>query len=83
MDDFLKEMQLSDASMDIQMDFRKNLLEKEETLVYSLFDFHPLGLGSLVEKTPYSLLEVLDILERLQQKGFVKETIPNFYVKTI
>lgn len=82
-DDFLKEMQLSDASTDIQMDFRKNLLEKDETLVYSLFDFHPLGLGSLVEKTPYSLLEVLDILERLQQKGFVKETIPNFYVKTI
>lgn len=82
-EDFLKEMELSCARTDVQMDFRKNLLEKDETLVYSLFDFHPLGLGSMVEKSPYSLLEVLNILERLQQKGFVKETIPNFYVKTI
>lgn len=82
-EDFLKEMRISGNFAEGQMDFRKNLLEKDETLVYSLFDFHPLGLGSLVEKTPYSLLEVLDILERLQQKGFVKETIPNFYVKTI
>lgn len=82
-EDFLKEMQLSGTSGDGQMDFRKNLLEKDETLVYSLFDFRPLGLGSLVEKSPYSLLEVLNILERLEQKGFVKETIPNFYVKTI
>lgn len=82
-EDFLKEMKLSDVSTDVQMDFRKNLLEKDESLVYSLFDFHPLGLGSLVEKSPYSLLEVLNILERLEQKGFVKETIPNFYVKTI
>lgn len=82
-EDFLKEMQLSGASPDVQMDFRKNLLEKDETLVYSLFDFHPLGLGSLVEQSPYTLLEVLNILERLEQKGFIKETIPNFYVKTI
>lgn len=82
-EDFLKEMQLAGASADGQMDFRKNLLEKDETLVYSLFDFHPLGLGSMVEKSPYTLLELLNILERLEQKGFVKETIPNFYVKTI
>ena len=82
-EDFLKEMQMAGTLKNGQMDFRKNLLEKDETLVYSLFDFHPLGLGSLVEKSPYSLLEVLNILERLEQKGFVKETIPNYYVKTI
>ena len=82
-EDFLKEMRISGNFAEGQMDFRKNLLEKDESLVYSLFDFHPLGLGSLVEQSPYSLLEVLNILERLQQKGFVKETIPNFFVKTI
>ena len=65
------------------MDFRKNLLEKDESLVYSLFDFAPVGLGSLIQNSPYGLSEIMNILERLEQKGFVKETIPNHYVKTI
>lgn len=81
--DFLGEICQNLSDTGVQMDFRKNLLEKEETLVYSLFDFHPIGLGEMVEKSPFSLSELLDILERLQQKGFVKETIPNFYIKTI
>lgn len=82
-EDFLKELQLDVTNISCQMDFRKNLLEKDEMLVYSLFDFCPVGLGTLVEKTDYGLTEVLNILERLEQKGFVKETFPNFYVNTI
>lgn len=82
-EDFLKEMQLDVTNICGQMNFRKNLLEKDEMLVYSLFDFCPVGLGTLVEKTGYSLSEVLDILERLEQKGFVKETVPNFYINTV
>lgn len=81
--DFLKEVCLKVSGTALQTDFRKNLLEKDETLVYSLFDFYPIGLGEMVEKSPYGLSELLDILERLQQKGFVKETVPNFYIKTI
>lgn len=81
--DFLKEICQNLSDTRVQMDFRKNLLEKDEALVYSLFDFHPIGLGEMVEKSPFGLSEVLDILERLQKKGFVKETIPNFYIKTI
>ncbi len=81
--DFLKEICLEMSEPALQMDFRKNLLEKDEALVYSLFDFYPIGLGEMVEKSPYGLSELLEILERLQQKGFVKETVPNFYIKTI
>ena len=81
--DFLKEICLEMSGPALQMDFRKNLLEKDEALVYSLFDFYPIGLGEMVEKSPYSLSELLEILDRLQQKGFVKETVPNFYIKTI
>lgn len=81
--DFLKELRPGEETTALQMDFRKNLLEKDEGLVYSLFDFYPIGLGEMVEKSPYGLSELLEILERLQQKGFVKETVPNFYIKTI
>lgn len=81
--DFLKELRLDASNIPCQMNFRKNLLEKDELLVYSLFDFCPVGLGTLVEKTPYGLSEILDILERLEQKGFVEETVPNFYINTV
>ena len=82
-EDFLKEMRISGNFAEGQMDFRKNLLEKDESLVYSLFDFHPLGVGTMVERSPYTLSQLLDILERLENKGFIKENIPNYYIKNI
>ena len=82
-EDFLKEICLDTSNLAQQLDFRKNLLEKDEGLVYSLFDFYPIGLGTMVEKSPYGLSELLSILERLEHKGFIRETIPNFYIKTI
>lgn len=82
-EDFLKELQLDTTNLCRQINFHKNLLEKDEMMVYSLFDFCPVGLGTLVEQTEYGLSEMLEILGRLEQKGFVKETIPNFYVNTV
>lgn len=82
-EDFLKEMQIETSNIVTQLDFRKNLLEKDETLVYALLDFYPVGLGTLIEKTPYGLAELLPVLQRLEQKGFIRETFPNYYIKTI
>lgn len=66
-----------------QIDFKKNLLEKDELLVYSLLDFAPTGIGTLIEKSGLSLMELLAVLERTEQKGFIKEMIPNYYVRCI
>lgn len=66
-----------------QTDFKKFLLEKDELLVYSLLDFAPTGIGTLVEKSGFSLMELLSILERTEQKGFIKEMIPNYYVRCL
>lgn len=82
-EDFLQELQLQAANIVTQIDFKKNLLEKDESLVYALLDFYPVGLGTLVEKSPYGLAEILPVLERLENKGFIRETIPNYYIKTI
>ena len=82
-EDFLQELQLQPQNIMTQIDFRKNLLEKDESLVYALLDFYPVGLGTLIEKSPYGLVEILPVLERLEQKGFIQETIPNYYIKTI
>lgn len=82
-EEFLADLKLFGQNHAVQMDFRKNLLEKDETLVYSLFDFVPLGLGSMVQKSPYGLTELLDILERLERKGLIRETVPNYFEKII
>ena len=82
-EEFLGELHLDTGNTVSQTNFHKLLLEKDEVLVYALFDLRPIGLGTMVEKSPFGLAELLDILERLEQKGFIKETIPNFYVKTI
>ena len=82
-EDFLQEWNLMCDRAPIQMDFRKNLLEKEEALVYSLLDFCPMGIGTLMEKVPYDLIQLIDILERLEKKEMIRETIPNYFIKTL
>ncbi len=67
----------------VQMDFKKNLLDKKESLVYSLLDFCPVGIGTLFDKLPFDLSELLDILENLKRMGYIKEDIPNHYIKCI
>lgn len=79
MEDFLS----IKVSNPIQMDFRKNLLEKRESLVYSLLDFCPIGLGTLVEQSSMSLAELLPIIEHLIQLGYAKETVPNFFTRRL
>jgi len=32
---------------------------------------------------PYELSELFEVLENLIQKGFVKETIPNYYIRSL
>ena len=66
-----------------QMDFRKNVLEKEERLVYSLTDFRPISLSTLMEKTDYPITKLLEIVEHLERMGLIKETFTNYYVRTI
>lgn len=82
-EDFLKEWNIFCGETEVQMDFRKKLLEKDELLVYSLLDFCPTDLGTMIEKTSFRITELLHILERLEQKGFVKESVPNYYVRTL
>ncbi len=83
LDEFIKEIGISEKNDYVQMDFRKNLLEKQEALVYSLLDFCPIGIGTLMEKLPYQLSELLTILESLESKGLVRENIPNYFIRVI
>lgn len=82
-DEFVKEISQYLGSNYLQMDFRKNLLEKDESLVYSLLDFCPTAVGTLLDRTSFPLLELLEILERMVQKGVIREISPNYYAHTL
>lgn len=82
-EDFLKDLEIIPEKIYVQQDFIKKLLEKDETLVYSLTDFEPISLGMLLEKTNISLYRMIEILNRLKELGLVKEILPNYYIKTI
>ena len=82
-EDFLADLDIFTENLCCQVDFQKNLLEKDERLVYSLTDFHPVGLGTLVERTNFSITLILEIIEKLESLGLVKETFTNYYVRTI
>ena len=82
-DDFLSDLDVLSEINYTQMDFRKNLLEKDERLVYSLTDFRPIGVSTLVEKTGISISRLLEILEKLESLGLIKETFTNYYIRTL
>lgn len=82
-EDFLADLDILTENVYTQLDFRKNVLEKDERLVYSLTDFRPVSLSTLMEKTDFSIVKLLDIIERLQKMGLIKETFTNYYVRTM
>ncbi len=82
-EDFLVDLDILTEKSYTQIDFRKNLLEKDELLVYSLTDFRPTGVADLMEKTKLPIFRLLEIIERLESLGLVKETYTNYFVRTI
>lgn len=81
--DFISELTISNETGCTQMDFKQILLEKDESLVYSLLDFCPVGIGTLMEKVPYQLMQLVEVLERLEKKEMIRETVPNYFIKTL
>ena len=82
-EDFLSDLEILSDINYTQMDFRKNLLEKDERLVYSLTDFRPIGVATLVDKTGISISRLLEILNHLESLGLIKETFTNYYIRTL
>ncbi len=82
-EDFLKDLEIFTENFYTQIDFRKNLLEKDESMVYSLTDFRPTSVGVLMDKSTIPIARLFEILERLLSLGLIKETFPGYYVRRI
>ncbi|MBR3811487.1 MAG: DNA-processing protein DprA [Agathobacter sp.] len=82
-EDFMSDLDVLSQIYYTQFDFKKNLLEKDESLVYSLTDFRPIGVATLVDKTGISISRLLEILNKLESLGLIKETFTNYYIRTL
>lgn len=60
----------------------KFVLEKEEALLYSVFDFDPKYLDTIIEETGLPITQVLSVLESLKRKKLVKEIYKNYFCRT-
>lgn len=81
--EFVEDITMTKLTECTQIDFKKNLLDKKESLVYSLLDFCPTSIGSLLDNVPFELTELLDIITSLVNKGFVKECAVNNYTRAL
>lgn len=79
--DFLEEWQFCRTAECRQLDFKLELLDREERFLFGYLDYNPTGIGSLADRSGLSVPVVLELLERLCEKGFAKEIVPNYYVK--
>lgn len=78
-DELLLELGLSREMESKKTEKTKNLLEKEELLVYSCFDLHTKNMEELIQMTGMPIPKLADILMRLQEKGVVEEHFKNHY----
>lgn len=80
-DELLLELGLFPEMQSLEKEKTKNVLEKEELLVYSCFDLHTKNIEELIQITGMSVPQIADILIRLQEKGMIEEYFKNHYRK--
>ena len=81
-EDFLDDLGITMEKRSRQHTFSKNLLEKEESLVYSVLDLQPKNIEEIRQKTKLTVTEVMQSLILLQKQGMIREVFKNCYIRT-
>lgn len=66
----------------VQKEWKKinNMLETKEKIVYANLSYNPKHMNELIIDTKFSLSEVMECLVSLELKGYIKQTMKNFYI---
>ncbi len=78
--DLLWELEICSKASFANLTENKNVLESEENIVYSCLNFQPKSPGYLSAVTQLPIQTIMDILIRLELKGYVREVSKNNYV---
>lgn len=62
--------------------YKKNnyMLETKEKIVYANLSYNPKHINELIRNTKFSLSEVMECLVSLELKGYIRQSMKNFYV---
>lgn len=82
-EEFLEELGLCRQESGGERNFEKLLLAKDESMVYSCLSLRPKGMEKLLEETGFGMPQLAGILAELVQKGFIEETVKNYYIRKI
>ena len=84
-DGFLQDIGISYKKEYEQENFFEELmklsLEKDESMVYSCLDLRPRSLEEISKKTGLEAPHLTEVIVRLVEKGVIKETFLNYYIK--
>ena len=61
--------------------FPKIFLEKEESMVYSCLDLRPKSLEEIAFRTGFKTQYLTSLIQRMIEKGVLKETFRNYYIR--
>ena len=78
--DLLVDLGINPNTVMKNMTENKNILESEENIVYSCLDFQPKNPGYISAVTKLPIQTIMDILMRLELKGYIREVSKNNYV---
>ncbi len=59
------------------------LLNKNENVIYNIFEYEPISLDEIQMKTKLSIMEVISSVVSLVNRGLIKETFINSYIKVV
>ena len=77
----IEETQLTDLTCGGAFASNEILLEKDELLVYSCFDFYPKSIEDVLQETGLELLYLLSVIMQLCDKGMLRECFKNQYIR--
>ncbi|MBP5265449.1 MAG: DNA-processing protein DprA, partial [Lachnospiraceae bacterium] len=72
---------ISTVEMEKSDNIQNFSLEKEESLVYSCFDFYARSIQDVADETGLDLLKLISIVMRLCELGLLKESFKNQYIR--
>lgn len=79
-EDILENYQIKITTKCKDLKKKNNLLEKKEKIVYACVSLMPKHINEIIGETRLQMTEVIEVLITLEQKGYIKQVVKNYYV---
>lgn len=82
-EDFMKDLGFLSNRKKGRQKKSKNLLEKEEMLLYSVLSLQPRNINEIINATGLDASHCICLLAKMEEKGYIRETFQNYYIRVL